>query len=88
MGEINLYGIYIPILLVQAIIAYLLFKFSSPLTDRLIAKGWIVLLAFLICVFTWDYCYSYMDCLFGCGFSGFHKRSFLKIESVKNTYER
>ncbi|NAR36843.1 DUF1656 domain-containing protein [Acinetobacter haemolyticus] len=43
MGEINLYGIYIPILLVQAIIAYVLFKFASPLTDRLIAKGWIAL---------------------------------------------
>jgi hypothetical protein len=43
MGEMNLYGIYIPILLVQAIIAYVLFKFASPLIDRLVVKGWIAL---------------------------------------------
>lgn len=43
MGEINVYGIYIPILLVQAIIAYVLFKVMSPLIDRLGVKGWIAL---------------------------------------------
>lgn len=43
MGEINVYGIYIPILLVQAIIAYVLFKLLSPLLDRLVMKGWIAL---------------------------------------------
>lgn len=43
MGEINVYGIYIPILLVQAIIAYVLFKLMSPLIDRLVMRGWIVL---------------------------------------------
>ncbi|WP_343621905.1 DUF1656 domain-containing protein [Acinetobacter proteolyticus] len=43
MGEMNLYGIYIPILLVQAIIAYVLFKLLSPLVDRLVIKGWIAL---------------------------------------------
>ncbi|EPF75519.1 DUF1656 domain-containing protein [Acinetobacter gyllenbergii] len=43
MGEMNLYGIYIPILLVQAIIAYVLFKLLSPLIDRLVIKGWIAL---------------------------------------------
>ncbi|ENW06429.1 MULTISPECIES: DUF1656 domain-containing protein [Acinetobacter] len=43
MGEINVYGIYIPILLVQAIIAYVIFKLMSPLIDRLVAKEWIAL---------------------------------------------
>ncbi|ENX31972.1 hypothetical protein F889_03867 [Acinetobacter colistiniresistens] len=43
MGEMNLYGIYIPILLVQAIITYVLFKLLSPLIDRLVIKGWIAL---------------------------------------------
>ena len=41
MGEINVYGIYFPILLVQAVIAYVLFKLLTPITDRLIQKGWI-----------------------------------------------
>lgn len=43
MGEMNIYGIYFPILLVQAIIAYVLFKVMSPLIDRLMVKGWIAL---------------------------------------------
>ncbi|MDM1020479.1 DUF1656 domain-containing protein [Acinetobacter sp. VNK23] len=43
MGEMNIYGIYFPILLVQAIIAYVLFKVMSPLIDRLVVKGLIVL---------------------------------------------
>ncbi|ENX62151.1 MULTISPECIES: DUF1656 domain-containing protein [Acinetobacter] len=43
MGEMNLYGVYIPILLVQAIVAYVLFKLLSPLIDRLVIKGWIAL---------------------------------------------
>ncbi|MDA0696377.1 DUF1656 domain-containing protein [Acinetobacter venetianus] len=43
MGEINVYGIYFPILLVQAVIAYVLFKLLTPATDRLIQKGWIAL---------------------------------------------
>ncbi|MDH0032763.1 MULTISPECIES: DUF1656 domain-containing protein [unclassified Acinetobacter] len=43
MGEMNIYGIYFPILLVQAIIAYVLFKVMSPLIDRLVVKGWIAL---------------------------------------------
>ncbi|NIE97653.1 DUF1656 domain-containing protein [Acinetobacter sp. C26M] len=43
MGEMNLYGVYIPILLVQAIVAYVLFKLLSPVIDRLVIKGWIAL---------------------------------------------
>ncbi|MEB3754323.1 DUF1656 domain-containing protein [Acinetobacter sp. MD2(2019)] len=41
MGEFNLYGVYVPSFLVQAILAYLLFSFLGRWTDRLIQKGWI-----------------------------------------------
>ncbi|WP_130803647.1 DUF1656 domain-containing protein [Acinetobacter ihumii] len=41
MGELNLYGVYIPTLLIQAILAYVLFRLVSLLTNRLIASGWI-----------------------------------------------
>ena len=41
MGELNLYGVYVPTLLIQAILAYLLFRLLSLLTNRLIAAGWI-----------------------------------------------
>lgn len=43
MAEINIYGIYFPILLVQAIIAYVLFKLMSPMTQKLAVEGWIAL---------------------------------------------
>ena len=43
MGEINIYGIYVPVLLVQAFIAYIVFKLISPLIDRIASKGWIAL---------------------------------------------
>ncbi|TCM71034.1 uncharacterized protein DUF1656 [Acinetobacter calcoaceticus] len=42
MGEFNFYDIYIPTLLVQALIAYVLFKLLSPVINRLIASGWII----------------------------------------------
>ena len=41
MGEFNLYGVYIPTLLVQAILAYALFKIVVIGTDKLIERGWI-----------------------------------------------
>ncbi|MFV7481435.1 DUF1656 domain-containing protein [Acinetobacter junii] len=59
MGEINLYGIYIPTLLVQAVIAYVLFKILSPFVDRFAQMEWIGLpsifnlcfyLALMLCV--------------------------------------
>ena len=42
MGEFNFYDIYIPTLLIQALIAYLIFKLLSPLINRLILQGWII----------------------------------------------
>lgn len=41
MGELNLYGVYIPTFLVQAILAYIVFRIVGILTNRLIEKGWI-----------------------------------------------
>jgi len=42
-GELDIYGIYVPTLLVQAIIAYVVFSLSSRWLDRLQAKDWIAL---------------------------------------------
>ena len=42
-GELDLYGIYVPTLLVQAIVAYALFSLSSRWLDRLQARDWIAL---------------------------------------------
>lgn len=42
MGEINIYGVYVPILLVQAIFAYLLLQVMRLKTDQLSSQGWIV----------------------------------------------
>lgn len=43
MGELNAYGIYIPVFLIQAICAYIVFKLVSIFTDSWIDKGWITL---------------------------------------------
>ncbi len=52
MGELNLYGVYVPIFLIQAILAYILLNIVSLGTDRLIAKGWIALPgAFNLCLY-------------------------------------
>lgn len=41
MGELNLYGGYVPILLIQSILAYVLLKIVMLATDRLVEQGWI-----------------------------------------------
>ena len=41
MGELNLYGVYVPILLIQSILAYLLLQIVMLATDRLVDQGWI-----------------------------------------------
>lgn len=52
MGEFNIYGVYIPTFLVQAILAYLLLKILNILTDRWVEKGWIALPSiFNLCVY-------------------------------------
>lgn len=43
MGEFNVYGIYLPALLVQALFAYICFRLLSPLTNKWITQGWIAL---------------------------------------------
>lgn len=42
MSEINLYGVYVPILLLHAALAYLVFTFSNRWVDRLNHQGWIL----------------------------------------------
>ncbi|OTG80724.1 DUF1656 domain-containing protein [Acinetobacter sp. ANC 4648] len=41
MGELNIYGVYVPVFLIQAILAYILFKVVTLVTDQWIAKAWI-----------------------------------------------
>ena len=41
MGELNLYGVYVPMLLVQAVIAYIILQIIMRFTDRLVIAGWI-----------------------------------------------
>ena len=43
MGELNIYGIYVPIFLIQAIVAYIIWKIVCIGTDRLIEKDYIAL---------------------------------------------
>ena len=42
MGELNVYGVYVPIFLVQAILAYLIFRFVVMGINRLVEKDWIL----------------------------------------------
>ena len=41
MGELNLYGVYVPILLIQSILAYFLLQIVMMATDRLVDQEWI-----------------------------------------------
>lgn len=52
MGEFNLYGVYVPTFLVQAILAYLLLKIVNLVTDRWATQGWIALPSiFNLCIY-------------------------------------
>jgi hypothetical protein len=42
MGEVNIYGLYVPSLLIQAILAYVLFFLTNKGIDRLNDAGWIL----------------------------------------------
>lgn len=42
MGEVNIYGLYVPILLIQAILAYGLLKLTDVFTHRWVTNGWIM----------------------------------------------
>lgn len=41
MGEFNLYGIYVPTLLIQSVIAYALLCLLIRLLNRWVERGWI-----------------------------------------------
>ncbi|WOE31294.1 MULTISPECIES: DUF1656 domain-containing protein [unclassified Acinetobacter] len=41
MGELNIYGVYVPVLLIQAIIAYLILRLVMILMDRWATQTWI-----------------------------------------------
>ena len=43
MGELNLYGVYVPMLLIQAVVAYVILKLLTPWFDRLVTKDWIIM---------------------------------------------
>ncbi|MDM1765131.1 MULTISPECIES: DUF1656 domain-containing protein [unclassified Acinetobacter] len=52
MGEFNLYGVYVPTFLVQAILAYLLLKIVNLVTDRWATQDWIALPSiFNLCIY-------------------------------------
>lgn len=41
MGELNIYGVYVPVLLLQAIAAYILLRFVMMGLDRYVRQRWI-----------------------------------------------
>jgi hypothetical protein len=52
MGEFNIYGVYVPILLVFAILSYGLLRLAMLGLDRVIEKGWIPLPSlFYLCIY-------------------------------------
>ncbi len=42
MSEVDFYGVYVPVLLIQAALAYVLYLISSRWIDRLEQRGWIL----------------------------------------------
>lgn len=42
-GELNIYGIFVPALLIQALVAYLLFSLCSPLLEKEQVKKWVLM---------------------------------------------
>ncbi|ALH96085.1 DUF1656 domain-containing protein [Acinetobacter equi] len=52
MGELNIYGVYVPILLIQAVIAYGILKVLMKWLDRLVANDWIIMPnLFYLCIY-------------------------------------
>jgi len=52
MGEFNIYGVYIPSLLILAILSYVLLRISMKFFDKLIKKGWIMAPSFFyLCIY-------------------------------------
>ncbi len=52
MGELNIYGVYVPMLLVQSVLAYGVLRLVILGIDPLIEKGWIPLPSvFYLCLY-------------------------------------
>jgi hypothetical protein len=52
MGEFNIYGVYVPTLLVFAILSYIVLRILMIGIDKLIEKGWIPLPSlFYLCIY-------------------------------------
>lgn len=52
MGELNIYGVYVPVLLIQAVIAYGALRIVMRYLDRWVEQGWIAMPSiFYLCVF-------------------------------------
>lgn len=57
MSDFDLYGIFVPSFLVQAVLAYLIFILIRPFANRCIEQGWVIFLGlfnlclYLICLF-------------------------------------
>lgn len=67
MGELNVYGVYVPILLIQAVLAYVLLRVLMRLLDRVVEQGWIPLPhIFYLCVYLvllWLVHWGFIVCL-------------------------
>ena len=52
MGELNIYGVYVPVLVVQALLAYIGLRLLMRVTDPWVDKGWIFLPSiFYLCLY-------------------------------------
>ena len=52
MGELNIYGVYVPILLIQAVIAFVLLRILMKWLDKLVANDWIIMPnIFYLCIY-------------------------------------
>ena len=66
MGELNIYGVYVPILLIQAVLAHVLLRIVMFGGDRLVEQRWIAQPnIFYLCVFVvllWLVHYAFILC--------------------------
>lgn len=52
MGELNVYGVYVPILLIQAVLAYVVLRVVMRMLDHFVEQGWIPLPnIFYLCIY-------------------------------------
>ena len=48
MAELNIYGVYVPVLVIQAVLAYIVLRLLMRVTDPWVDKGWIFYPVFFI----------------------------------------